>query len=120
MPSLSYTSPPKIDDRDFEKIIAQFKELIRFYTPEWNPLKKNERDDAGMAVVKIFVSMLVDVIDRLNRVPEKNLIEFLNNIGGADLIPGHPAKAPITFSLPQGINQDVLVNKGVKLSSGSN
>jgi hypothetical protein len=64
--------------------------------------------DAGMALIRIFGRMAKLVSDRLNQVPDKNFLAFLDLIG-TQLLPPQPAKVPLTFSLAQGSPVDALV-----------
>lgn len=61
--------------------------------------------------------MLKDVIERLNRVPEKNFIAFLEMLG-VKLLPAHAAIAPITFKLTEGTNEPVLIPKRTQVAAG--
>ena len=64
--------------------------------------------DAGMALIRIFGRMAALVSDRLNKVPDKNFLAFLDLIG-TQLLPPQPAKVPLTFSLVEGSPVDALV-----------
>jgi len=86
---------PKIDSRDFQKLLDEAKKLVPFYVPEWNI---NPGTDSGMALLKIFFHILQEVTNRLNEVPEKNLVAFLDMLG-MRLIPSQPAKVPAVFQL---------------------
>lgn len=58
-----------------------------------------------------------NVIDRLNRVPEKNFIEFLGMLG-VKLLPAQPAMAPITFALSEGTTEHVLIPARTQIAAG--
>jgi len=88
---------PKIDNRDAEAILKQISEMVPFYTPEWNYKTK----DAGFALLKIFAQIFEGIIGRLNRVPDKGFIEFLN-MAGVGLLPAQQARAPLVFNLSKG------------------
>ena len=78
--SPSFSIPP-IDDRDLNKIILQFKRLAQFYIPEIsfsNDFDTNKDNDFGTSLSYVFASILQEIISRLNKLPEKNFIEFLN------------------------------------------
>lgn len=96
---------PLIDGRDVGRIIEQLLELAPYYVPEWNAL--NERDPAA-AVIRIFAGQYVDTLERLNRVPDKNLLTFLSKLG-VSLLPATQAKAPVTFRLSAGVKDAVLI-----------
>lgn len=105
---------PKIDKRNSKEILEEIKALVPFYAPEWNV---NEDKEAGIGFLTIFVNSLKAVIDRLNSVPNRNFIAFLNMLG-AKLLPAQPAKAPVTFYLSDGTTENVLIPKMTKVSAG--
>lgn len=69
---------------------------------------KAEKPDAGLALIRIFGRMAALVSDRLNQVPEKNFLAFLDLIG-TQILPPQPARVPLTFSLATGAKVDALV-----------
>ena len=87
--------PPNLDDRSYEDIVAEARALIPQYCPEWTNLNDA---DPGMTLVQLFAWMTEMTIYRLNRVPDKTYIHFLNFIG-EDRKPARPAVAPLTFLL---------------------
>lgn len=70
--------PPKIDEREFSALFKLLKTLIPHYTPEW---KGSDENDPGVALLKIFSHMTDSVIHRLNQVPLKNFVAFLDMLG---------------------------------------
>lgn len=54
--------------------------------------------DVGQALIRIFGRMASLVGDRLNRVPEKHFLTFLDLIG-TQMQPPQPARVPLTFAL---------------------
>ena len=106
--------PPKIDQRTYEDIVEQAKELAQKYTV-WQPAN-NEEKDAGEALIRIFGKMVKSVSDRLNKVPDKNFLAFLDLIGGR-LKPPQPAKVPLTFYLAEGSTDVALVPAYTQISA---
>jgi len=96
--------PPKIDKRKYEDLIIEIKSLVPFYTPEWKISEK----DSGTTLAKIFTHMLEAIIHRLNKVPKKNFIAFLDTVG-IKLLQSQSAKAPVTFFLTEGVSGHVLI-----------
>lgn len=86
--------PPNLDDRRYADIVAEARALIPQYCPEWNNLSDA---DPGMTLVQLFAWMTELIIYRLNRVPDKTYIHFLNFIG-EERRRARPAIAPLTFS----------------------
>ncbi len=87
--------PPNLDDRRYEDLLREARALIPQYTPEWTNLSDA---DPGMTLVQLFAWMTEMIIFRLNQVPDKTYIHFLNFIG-EERKPARPASAPVTFTL---------------------
>lgn len=96
---------PPLDRRDLHAILQQVRELAPFYTPEWAVA---EDTGAGAAMLTIVANMLEGLIRRLNEVPQKNFIAFLNMLG-AKLLPAQPARVPLTFFLSTGAPEAVRI-----------
>lgn len=107
-------SPPKIDPRTYTNIVEQIEKLARLFT-DWEP-STSGKIDAGGALIRIFARMVKLVSDRLNQVPEKNFLAFLDLIGG-ELQPPQPAKVPLTFYLAEGSPVDGLVPAYTQVSA---
>lgn len=105
--------PPKIDQRTYEEIVHQTESLVEQFT-DWKPAPG--KTDAGRALIRIFGRMVKVVSDRLNQVPEKNFLAFLDLIGG-ELKPPQPAKVPLTFYLAEGSPTDGLVPAHTQVSA---
>jgi hypothetical protein len=104
---------PKIDLRDFQSLLEEKRRIAPLYTPEWDAADDR---DTGVALLKIFTHMQEEIINRLNRVPDKNFTAFLEMIG-LKLMPAQPAKAPVTFYLPEGLSGGVFVPAGTKVAA---
>ena len=84
---------PRLDDRAFQDIMAEALQLIPYYCPEWTD---HNPSDPGITLVELFAWMTDIVLYRLNRVPDKHFIKFMELIG-MRLWEAEPAKAPVTF-----------------------
>ena len=69
-------------------------------------------------MTNIFIYFLEEVIERLNKVPDKNLIAFLDLLG-LKLLPALPARAPITFKLTDGTPDHVLIQEGSQIAANN-
>ena len=87
--------PPNLDDRRYKDILAEARALIPQYCPEWTNLGDA---DPGMTLVQLFAWMTELTIYRLNRVPDKTYIHFLNFIG-EERRRAQPSVVPVTFSV---------------------
>ncbi|MFC5449784.1 baseplate J/gp47 family protein [Paenibacillus aestuarii] len=106
--------PPKIDARELPNLIAQMKEMVPYYTPEWRFTPDDP--DPGSALFLMFANMFHDNIKRLNRVPTKNLISFLNMFD-VTLLPARPASAYLTFVLNEGTKESVFISAGTQVGA---
>ncbi|MEQ1502468.1 MAG: baseplate J/gp47 family protein [Myxococcota bacterium] len=86
--------PPNLDDRRYADIVREARALIPQYCPEWTNLSDA---DPGMTMVQLFAWMTEMTIYRLNRVPDKTYVHFLNFIG-EERRDARPAAVPLTFS----------------------
>lgn len=84
-----------LDDRRFDDLVAQARQLIPQYCPEWTD---HNTSDPGMALIEIFAWMTDLMLFRINQVPTKVLTQFLDMIG-VQLQPPSAAVAPVTFYL---------------------
>lgn len=103
---------PKIDRRTFEQLLAQSQALAPFYTPEW---VAGQQGEPGQALLNIYLRLQEHVLSRLNRVPDKNFVAFLDMMG-VKLLPAQSAQARVTFTLANGATEHVLVPRGALLS----
>ncbi|MEW9700879.1 baseplate J/gp47 family protein [Paenibacillus sp. SI8] len=106
--------PPKIDAREIPDLIAQMKEMAPYYTPEWRFTPENP--DPGSALFLMFAEMFHENIKRLNRVPTKNLISFLNMFD-VTLLPARPARSYLTFALNEGTKEAVFISAGTQVAA---
>lgn len=103
---------PKLDDRTFEDIVEEAIRLIPQYCPEWTNFNKA---DPGITLIELFAWMMEMVLYRLNRVPDKNYLAFLN-LMGIRLRPPQPARAVVTF-LMSDKGDHVKVRRGTTVST---
>ncbi|PWT94162.1 MAG: putative baseplate assembly protein, partial [Blastocatellia bacterium] len=102
-----------LDDRTFEDLVAEAKRRIPGYTPEWTDLNES---DPGITLVQLFAWLSEMIIWRLNRVPEKNFIKFLELIGIEPAAPSS-AQAELTFKLTtKKIPEPKLIPQGTRVA----
>jgi len=106
--------PPRMDKRDIEGIVEEMRVLAPYYVPE---LDLSEDQGVGVALLKIFAGMQGLIVDRLNRVPEKNFVAFLDMLG-VRLLPAQPARAAVTFHLSGGARENVLIPENTQVAAG--
>jgi hypothetical protein len=104
---------PKIDTRTFQQLLDEKKSVASLYTPEWDV---SAEKDVGVGLLRIFTHMQEEIISRLNRVPDKNVVAFRDMLG-IKLIPAQPAKVPVTFMLAGGTPGGVFVPAGTQVAT---
>jgi hypothetical protein len=104
--------PPNLDDRTWRDIVDQARALIPQYAPEW---KDCGPSDPGMALIELFAWMVEGMIYRLNRVPDRSLIQFLNLLG-ITRRPARTASTWLTFTTRNG-NDQVAVEAGSRVTT---
>ncbi|WP_405527467.1 putative baseplate assembly protein [Streptomyces canus] len=106
--------PPSIDPRDRAALVAQTTELATRYSG-WQP-SADGRADAGQALIGVFARFAELVVRRLNQVPERDYLAFLNLIG-TQPAPPLPARVPLTFRLAERSRTDALVPAGTQVAA---
>jgi hypothetical protein len=103
----------QLDDRTFEDLYAELRRRIPRYTPEWTD---HNDSDPGITLLQLFAWLQEMLIWRLNQVPDKNFIKFLELIG---TVPDPPAPAivELTFKLStKDLTEAVLIPGGTQVS----
>jgi Baseplate J-like protein len=103
---------PNLDDRTFQDIVDEAKTLIPSYAPEWTD---HNPSDVGIALIELFAWMTEGMIYRINRIPEKHYIEFLNLLG-ITRDPATPASAFLSFKTAPS-SPPVLVPAGTQVAT---
>src|SRR5690349_25177956 len=96
---------PGLDDRTFQDIVDEAKRLIPRYCPEWT---NHNVSDPGVALIELFAWMSEMVLYRVNQVPDRLYVHFLNLVG-IEPFPPSVARTDLTFWLSAVLEQPVLV-----------
>ncbi len=104
---------PDLDDRRFQDLVNESKRMVQQKCPEWTD---HNVHDPGVTLIELFAWMTDQVIYRLNRVPERNYIKFLELIG-VKLFPPTAARAPITFRLSAPLPDAVTIPAGTTVAT---
>lgn len=99
------TTAPPVDRRTSAQLLEEIQDLAAFYAPEW---AAGATQGPGAALQQIFARMFEGLLLRLNQVPRRQFIAFLNMLG-VKLLPALPARAPVTFILSKGASDAVTV-----------
>jgi predicted phage baseplate assembly protein len=104
--------PPKLDDRTFHDIVEEAISMIPRYAPEWT---NHNPADPGITLIELAAWMTDLLIYRLNQVPDKNYIAFLNLLG-IKLRAPRAARGLTRFSLVEGATKQ-RVPRGTQVST---
>ncbi len=104
--------PPKLDDRNFNDIVEEAISMIPRYSPEWT---NHNPSDPGITLIELAAWMTDLLIYRLNQVPDKNYVAFLNLLG-IKLRAPRAARAFVRFALVEG-TQKQRVPRGTQIST---
>src|SRR3989442_11528241 len=86
---------PDLDDRRFQQLVDDAKRMVQRRCPEWTD---HNVSDPGITLIETFAFMTDQLLFRLNQVPDRMYVKFLEMIG-LRLLAATPAKAPVTFLL---------------------
>ncbi len=104
---------PNLDDRRFQDLVDEAKRFVQQRCPEWSD---HNVSDPGVTLIELFAQMTDQLVYRLNRVPERNYVKFLELIG----LRRHPptsAHAPVTFWLAAIPTEKKLIPAGTEVST---
>jgi predicted phage baseplate assembly protein len=104
--------PPKLDDRTFNDIVEEAISMIPRYAPEWT---NHNASDPGITLIELAAWMTDLLIYRLNQVPDKNYVAFLNLLG-IKLRAPRAARALVRFTLVEGSVKQ-RVPRGTQIST---
>lgn len=104
---------PNLDDRRFQQLVDEAKRYVQQRSPEWTD---HNVSDPGVTLIETFAHMVDQLVYRLNRVPEKNFLAFLDLLG-VRLFPPAAASADVTFRLSAAQPETVLLAAGTEVST---
>jgi predicted phage baseplate assembly protein len=104
---------PNLDDRRFQDLLDEARRNIPRYCPEWTD---HNLSDPGITLLELFAWLTDLLLYRLNRVPDKNYIKFMDLLG-IHLQPARPAVSDITFRLSAPREDDTLIPIGTAVGT---
>ncbi|MFE6775607.1 putative baseplate assembly protein [Streptomyces sp. NPDC057702] len=104
---------PNLDDRRFQGLVDEAKRLVQQRCPEWSD---HNVSDPGVTLIEAFATMVDQLVYRLNRVPDKNYLAFLDLIG-VRLYPPTAARTDVTFWLSAPQPEPVRVPAGTEVAT---
>ncbi len=96
---------PNLDDLRFQRdLVDEARRRIVQYCPEWTDYNLS---DPGITLIELFAWMTELMVYRLNRVPDKNYVKFMELLG-ITLQPASSARTELTFrlSIPFPVRED--------------
>lgn len=104
---------PNLDDRTFQGLVDDAKRMVQQRLPEWSD---HNVSDPGVTLIETFAYMVDQLIWRVNRVPERMYVKFLELLG-VRLQPPAAATVPLTFWLSATQENTVTVPAGSQAST---
>ncbi|MFI8948071.1 putative baseplate assembly protein [Streptomyces sp. NPDC053750] len=104
---------PNLDDRRFQQFVDDAKRYIQQRAPEWTD---HNVSDPGVTLIETVAHMADQIVYRLNRVPEKNHLAFLDLVG-ITLFPPSAARTDVTFWLSAPHEDAILVPAGSEVAT---
>src|SRR4051795_8587433 len=104
---------PKLDDRTFQDLVNETKRQIPRYCPEWTD---HNVSDPGVTLIELFAYMVDLLLYRVNRVPERNYIKWLELLG-LQLEPPAPARVDLTFTLAAPLPEPVTIPRATTVAT---
>ncbi|MFK0238346.1 putative baseplate assembly protein [Streptomyces vinaceus] len=99
---------PDLDDRRFQDLVDDAKRMVMERCPEWTD---HNVSDPGVTLIETFAFMTDQLLYRLNRVPDRLYVKFLELLG-TRLLPPAAARVPVTFWLSAPASAPLRVPAG--------
>lgn len=107
---------PNLDDRRFQDLVDDAKRLVQQRCPEWTD---HNVSDPGVTLIETFAFLVDTLLYRLNRVPDRLYVKFLELIGQR-LEPPAAARVELTFWLATPQPRAVVVPADTGVTSPRN
>lgn len=104
---------PSLDDRRFQDIVDEAKRAIARHCPDWTD---HNLSDPGIALLELFAWMTDLTLYRLNRVPDRLYVKFLDLLG-ITLYPAAPARTDVAFWLSGPQSETVRIPAGTQVGT---
>ncbi|HZG02342.1 MAG TPA: putative baseplate assembly protein [Streptomyces sp.] len=104
---------PHLDDRRFQQLVDDAKRYVQQRCPEWTD---HNVSDPGVTLIEAFAHMTDQLLYRLNRVPDKSYLAFLDLLG-ITLFPPTAARTRATFWLSAPQAAPVVLHEGTEIAT---
>jgi hypothetical protein len=105
---------PKLDDRTFDQLMEEALRRVAATAPGWTDFSPG---DPGTTLMEVFAYLTETMLYRLNRLPEKVYVAFLNLLG-VRLAPPSAATVKLEFRLPKPVAEAVRIPRGARVTTG--
>ncbi len=99
---------PDLDDRRFQDLVDDAKRMVMRHCPEWTD---HNVSDPGVTLIETFAYLTDQLLFRLNRVPDRLYLKFLD-LMGLRLLPPVPAGVDVTFWLSAPASSQLHIAPG--------
>ncbi|MBV1796830.1 putative baseplate assembly protein [Siccirubricoccus sp. G192] len=106
---------PELDDRRFDDLMAEVRARIPRYAPEWTD---HNDSDPGIILAKLFAWMTELTLYRVNRIPDRATIKFLELVGVTPK-PAGPARTELVFRTARRDVSEVIVPRGTQVAAAA-
>src|ERR671911_2746317 len=104
---------PNLDDRRFQDLVDDARRLVQRRCPEWTD---HNVSDPGITLIETFAHVVDQVLYRLNRVPERSYVTFLE-LMGVELFAPSAARVDVTCWLTAPLDEDRVVEAGTQVAT---
>ncbi len=104
---------PHLDDRRFQDLVDDAKRMVQARCPEWTD---HNVSDPGVTLIETFAYMTDALLYRLDRVPDRLYLAFLDLLG-VTLHPPTAARVDVTFWLSAPQPEPVALPAGTEVAT---
>lgn len=104
---------PDLDDRRFQQLVDDAKRMVMARCPTWTD---HNVSDPGVTLIETFAYMTDVLLYRLNRVPDRLYLKFLELIG-LQLFPATSARTGVTFYLSSPAQATLTLPRGTRAAT---
>jgi len=104
---------PDLDDRRFQQLVDDAKRMVMARCPTWTD---HNVSDPGVTLIETFAYMTDVLLYRLNRVPDRLYLKFLELIG-LQLFPATSARTGLTFYLSSPAQGTLTLPRGTRAAT---